>query len=94
LRSADAVANRLIEPGPGSLQARVEESRAFAVSRLQGLRKQLARPESEHEARALLAEQVGKITLVPEGERTYSARGFVDFFGCVASRVGGAGGWL
>jgi len=29
-----AVTNRLLEPGPGSLQARLDELRTFAVSRL------------------------------------------------------------
>jgi len=89
-----SITDRLLEPGPGSFRAKLDELRTFAVSRLRNLRKLLARPESVHEARAALAEQVGKITLAPvfeAGRGTYVARGFVDFFGEDASRVGGAG---
>ena len=54
------------------------------------LRGLLAKPENIEEARALLAEQIGKITLVPnEGE--YVAKGSVDFFGEMRLRTNGAG---
>jgi len=36
---------------------------AFAISRLDRLREVLANPEVIHEARALLAEQIGKFTM-------------------------------
>ena len=49
-----------------------------------------------HEARALLAEQVGKMTLerVADGDcGTYRAKGQIDFFGDeLFAHVGGAGG--
>jgi hypothetical protein len=86
----------VIEPGPGSLQEKLEELRTFAVSRLTRLRGLLANPGAIHEARALLAEQVGKFALdrVPEnGEISFKASGQIYFFGDEAfTRVGGAGG--
>ena len=56
----------------------------------------LTNPKAIHEARALLAEQVGKFTLerVEEnGALSFKANGNIDFFGEEAfTRVGGAGG--
>lgn len=53
-------------------------------------------PAAVHEARALLAEQIGKFTLeqVQEGGKiSFKASGQIDFFGEGAlTRVGGAGG--
>ena len=90
------IMNQVIEPGPGSLQEKLEELRRFAVSRLTRLRELLTNPEAIHEARALLAEQIGKFTLerVSEnGEISFKANGEIDFFGEEAfTRVGGAGG--
>jgi hypothetical protein len=57
------IMNLVIEPGPGSLQEKLGELRGFAVSRLTRLRELLANPTAIHEARALLAEQIGKFTL-------------------------------
>jgi site-specific DNA recombinase len=91
-----AITNKLIEPGPGSLQEGLDELRVFAITKLSKLRTLLSSPGAIHEARALLAEQVGKLTLerVGRGERaTYRAKGQIDFFGEDAfTRVGGAGG--
>ncbi|HEY6264278.1 MAG TPA: hypothetical protein VIW93_05705, partial [Candidatus Acidoferrum sp.] len=60
------------------------------------LRKLLADPKAIYEARALLAEQIGKFTLerVSEGGNvSFKANGQIDFFGEEAlTRVGGAGG--
>jgi hypothetical protein len=51
----------------------------------------LPKLESIQEARALLAEQIGKIALVPnDGE--YVAKGSVDFFGEMGLRTNCAGG--
>jgi hypothetical protein len=53
------------------------------VSRMTGLRKLLAHQDSTIQARAMLAEQFGKITLAPvndNGRLTYTAKGKVDFF--------------
>ena len=61
------------------------------MSRLTDLRRLLAKPENIREARALLAEQLGKITLVPD-EGKYLAQGSVDFFGDKGIRVSGAEG--
>jgi hypothetical protein len=46
----------------------MDELRTFAVSRL------------TNEARAVLAEQIGKITLVPDASGGYLAKGSIDFF--------------
>ena len=90
------ITDKLLERRPGSLRASLEELRTFAVSRLTNLRGLLAHPESVNEARALLSEQVGKITLWPvsdNGKEHYEAKGEVDFFGEESLvRVGGAGG--
>ena len=86
----------MIEPGPESLETKLDGLRAFAVARLTSLRELLANPAAVHEARALLAEQIGKFTLeqVAEGDKiTFKANGQIDFFGEEAlTRVGGAGG--
>src|SRR6266566_4192852 len=90
------ILNQLIEPGPESLQEKLDELRTFAVSRLTRLRELLANPAAIHEARALIAEQVGKFTLqrVEEnGATSFKANGNIDFFGEEAlTRMGGAGG--
>ena len=66
-----AVTNRLLEPGPGSLQARLDELRTFAVSRLTKIRELISHPESVDLARAELAEHFVTFTLEPTvGRRT------------------------
>src|SRR5436190_12676227 len=90
------IMNQVIQPGPGLLQEKLEELRTFAVSRLTRLRELLTNPGAIHEARVLLAEQIGKFTLerVEEnGKVSFKANGNIDFFGEEAfTRVGGAGG--
>jgi hypothetical protein len=90
------ILNQVIEPGPGSLQEKLDELRTFAVARLTRLREHLANPTAIHEARALLAEQVGKFTLErvsDDGKISFNANAGIDFFGEEAfTRVGGAGG--
>ena len=90
------ILNQAIEPGPGSLQAKLDELRTFAVGRSTRLRELLANPKAIHEASALLAEQIGKFTLErisENGEVSFKANGNIDFFGEEAlTRVGGAGG--
>jgi hypothetical protein len=90
------ITNQAVEPGPCSLKEKLDELRNFAVSRLAHLREMLANPKAIHEARSLLAEQIGKFTLerVSEnGEISFKANGQIDFFGEEAlTRVGGAGG--
>ncbi len=85
-----------MEPGPGSVQEQLDELRAFAISRLDRLRDVLADPKAIHEARALLAERVGKFTLervFENGEVSFKANGEMDFFGEEAfTRLSGAGG--
>jgi hypothetical protein len=60
------------------------------------LRELLTNPAAIHEARALLAEQIGKFTLEraeEDGKVSFKANGSIDFFGEeVLARVGGAGG--
>ena len=67
----------------------------FETAHLTEMRHLLAKPENLDEARALIAERVGKFTLLPvsdSGEWSYTARGSVDFFGDACLRVDGAGG--
>jgi hypothetical protein len=89
------ITNKLVEPGPGSFQEKLDELRTLAMSRLTRLSELLTDPSAIHEARALLAEQVGKFTLhrVQEGESTtYKASGKIDFFGEVTlTQLSGAG---
>jgi hypothetical protein len=40
----------------------------------------------------VLAEQIGKITLVPDASGGYLAKGSIDFFEDIDLRVSGAGG--
>ena len=95
-RELQAITNKLIEPGPGSLRATLDELRTFAVSRLTRIRELISHPESIDLARAVLAEHFGTFTLEPtiqDGEPVYLAHGKVDFFGDeVMARTGGAGG--
>jgi hypothetical protein len=95
-RELRRITDRLLEPGPESLSSRLDGLRAFAVSRLNNLRKLISQPESVDQARAALAEFFGSFTLDPSaqaGESAYSIRGEVDFFGGDSSaRTGGAGG--
>jgi hypothetical protein len=90
------ITNQVIEPGPGSLQEKLDDLRTFAASRLTRLRELLANPKAIHEARALLAEQIGKFTLerVEEnGKVSFKAEGNIDFFGEEAlTQLRGAGG--
>jgi chromosome segregation ATPase len=79
-----AITDKLLEPAPGSLRAKLEELREFAVSRLSKIRELLARPENIQEAHEALAERVGQLTLEAtneNGKKTYLAHGKVDFFG-------------
>jgi len=90
------ITNQVIEPGPESLQEKLEELRTFAVLRLTRLRELLTNPAAIHEARALLADQIGKFKLErvnENGRISFKANGNIDFFGEeVLTRVGGAGG--
>ena len=91
-----ATTDQLQEPGPGSLQEELEELRTFAVARLTRLRELLTNPAAIHEARALMAEQIGKFTLrrVSEGgESTLRPDGQIDFWRERAlTQPSGAGG--
>ena len=65
------------------------------MTRLTEMRRLLAKPKNVHEARALLAERVGKFTLLPvfdSAEWSYTAKGSVDFLSETTLRVDGAGG--
>jgi len=91
-----SITDRLLEPLPGSLRAKLDELRTFAVSRLTKIRELLAHPEDVEKAHEAIAERVGQLTLEAtneNGKRTYLAHGKVDFFseGDLA-HSGGAGG--
>jgi site-specific DNA recombinase len=90
------IRDQATKPGPGSLQEKLDDLRDFAVSRLNRLKQLLTDPKAIHEARAMLAEQVGKFTIErteENGSATLKANGSIDFFGEEAlTRVGGAGG--
>ena len=90
-----AITNQLLEPGPGSLQEKLDELRAIAKKHLAEIRHLLAKPENIHEARAALAEMFGTFKLSPisdSGEWSYTAKGSADFFSQTTVRVVGAGG--
>jgi hypothetical protein len=97
-RELQAITNKLLEPGPGSLRATLDELRTFAVSRLTKIRELISHPQSIDVARAVLAEQFGTFTLEPttqDGESVYLAHGKVDFVVSgdeAMTRTGGAGG--
>ena len=78
------IMNQVIEPGHGSVQEKLDELKTFALSRLARLRRLLANPAAIHEARALLAEQIGKFTLERvsgDGKISFKADAAIDFFG-------------
>jgi hypothetical protein len=95
-RELREITDKLLEPRPGSLRETLDGLREFASERLANLRNLLSHPESVHQARAVMAEQFGKLTLTPvreNGTLSYAARCKVDFLGEQAMiRVGGAGG--
>ncbi len=64
-RELQAITNKLLEPGPGTLRATLDELRTFAVSRLTKIRELISHPESFDLARAVLAEHFGTFTLEP-----------------------------
>ena len=77
-----SITDRLLEPRPGSLRAKLDELRTFAVSRLTKIRELLAHPEDVEKAHKAIAERVGQLTLEAtneNGKRTYLAHGNVDF---------------
>ena len=80
-RELQAVTNKLIKPHPKSIQVRLDELRSFALSRLADLRGLLSTKNNVHEARASLAECVGKVTLIPDDSGGYVAKGGIDFVG-------------
>jgi hypothetical protein len=78
------ITSKHFEPGPGSLRAKLEELRKFALSRLSKIRELLAHPENIQKAHEALAERVGQLILEAAnvgGKRLYLAHGKVDFFG-------------
>jgi site-specific DNA recombinase len=86
-RELRTVTIKLIEPHSKSVQVKVDELRTFVLSRLADLRALLSRPHNVHEARASLAECVGKLTLVPDDSGGYMAKGGIDFVGDTELRV-------
>jgi site-specific DNA recombinase len=91
-----SITDRLLEPRPGSLQAKLDELRTLAVSRLTRIRELLKHPEDVEKAHEAIAERVGQLTLEAtneNGKRTYLAHGKEDFFGEEdLAHSGGAGG--
>ena len=71
------------EPGTVSLGEKLDELRKLALARLDRLQDLLQQPTAVHEARALLAEQIGKFKLerVSEGSQmSFTASGEMNFF--------------
>jgi hypothetical protein len=56
-----SITDKRIEPG--SIRAKLEELREFAVGRLTKIRELLAHPENVQKAHEVLAERVGQISL-------------------------------
>src|SRR5579859_8298836 len=78
------IISKLIEPGPGSLQATLETLREFTITRLAKIRELISHPESLDLAQAVPAKHFGTFMLEPtidEGEPVYLAHAKVDFFG-------------
>ena len=90
------ITDSLIEPRPGSVREKMDELRAFALSRLGKIRELLRTRDDIAMLHEMLAEQLGSITLKPvieDGKRLYLAQGKVDFLGEEAYlRTGGARG--
>ena len=83
-RELREITDKLLEPRPGSLRGTFDELRKFATERLANLRNLISHPESVHQARAVMAEQFGKLTLTPvrvNGILRSAAPRKVDFFG-------------
>lgn len=90
-----AIRKKLLEPRKGSFQTEISDLRKFAVTHLADLRELLSKSTNVIQARAVLAEQVGKIRLQPaylEGKRVYRAQGSIDMLGDKDLRVDGAEG--
>jgi hypothetical protein len=91
-----SITDKLLEPLPGSIRAKLGKLREFAVARLTKIRELLAHPENVQKAHEALAERVGHLTLEPveeSGKRAYLAHGKVDFFGeTEMAHSDGAGG--
>jgi chromosome segregation ATPase len=93
-----SITDKLLERAPGSIRAKLEELREFAVARLTKIRELLAHPEHVQKAHEALAEHLGQLMLEPveeSGKRTYLAHGKVDFFGggeMAMAHSDGAGG--
>jgi len=64
-RELREITDKLLEPRPGSLRGTLDELRKFATERLANLRNLISHPECVHQARAVMAEQFGKLTLTP-----------------------------
>ena len=78
------IISKLIQPGPGSLQATLETLREFTITRLAKIRELISHPESLDLAQAVPAKHFGTFMLEPtidEGEPVYLAHAKVDFFG-------------
>ena len=58
-----AITDKLLEPRPGSLRAKLDELGTFALSRLTKIRELLAHPENVAKAHEAIAERVGQLTL-------------------------------
>jgi hypothetical protein len=69
-----AITDRLLEPAPGSLRAKLEELRESAVSRLSKSREPFACPENTQEAQEALAER-------GHPKHNLQPRGNADFLG-------------
>jgi hypothetical protein len=94
-RELKAITERLLEPKSGTIQQKVDQIRRFVVSHLTDLRQLLSKPAALEQARALLAQQFGKLTLMPSdanNQRTYLVKGAVNLYGDDALRVVGAEG--
>jgi len=90
------ITNQVIEPGPESLEEKLDVNCGLIRQQLAQTGQTCDRESPQLEARALLAEQIGKSTLeqvVEGGKFSFRANGQIDFFGEEAlTRVGGAGG--
>jgi hypothetical protein len=91
------VSNRLLSPGPGSLEADLDEIRVNITRSLRDLSGLLSQDVAT--ARAWLRDHVRSITMTPvqgvDGKKTYRASGEWNLLGGTETRDSvGCGGWI
>jgi|SRR5271167_4860381 hypothetical protein len=82
-----AITEKMLEPGPDSFEEKLERLRDSAVGKLERLREALTNPGAIHEAKGLLAEQVGKFTLKREERAGKFSLGSMEQLICLRTKM-------